>query len=44
MEWTGDYFKRLRICLEEQKKEVVYSFAGGINEDDMVDTQFKFVF
>jgi len=40
MDWTSDYFKRLRACLEEQRKEVTYSFISG-NEDDP-DNQTKF--
>ncbi len=29
-----DYFKKLRASLEEQKKEVVYSFAAIEDEED----------
>jgi len=34
MDWSMDYFKKLRASLEEQKKEVVYSFAAVEDEED----------
>jgi len=34
MDWSMDYFKKLRASLEEQKKEVVYSFSAVDDQED----------
>ena len=32
MDWTTDYFKKIRTCMQEQKKEAIYSFASTSEE------------
>jgi len=38
MEWSADFFKRLRLCLEEQREKVNYSLSSGT--DDLTDFKF----
>ena len=40
MDWSYDYFKKLRQCLEQQKSEVTYSFAPSVEEGE---DQIRFV-
>ena len=40
MEWTQDYFKKIRACLLEPKKDVGYSF---IVDKDYSEDEAKFV-
>ncbi len=40
MDWTSDYFKKLRDCLEEQKKEVSYSFVSESEDESEVQTKY----
>lgn len=34
MEWSKEYFKKLRSCLQEQKAEANYSFASKAEDED----------